>query len=198
MPGKYLEYIKAGRFVVPVEITFLQAPFTDELTRQEEYSSKWANRDDWKEIKNSLKPAVESCLKYNDYLPEKVPKSTQLVFGQEIGLGYAIAVNKDKCPFFAVLDTKRNCWTDDEDEEMDEDSGFKSFGGSFKPFTPTKYYLKVVVVRKTFSTSEDGKRIQKYMGGKTDDIRQYYKPTNSSPAATMNPSTHLNTSSTDK
>lgn len=69
------------------------------------------------EIKAMLKPAVEACLKYNETPLENIPKSHHISYGREVSLGYLIVANKISTPFISVLDTKKNCWTDDEDDE---------------------------------------------------------------------------------
>lgn len=71
------------------------------------------------EIKAMLKPAVEACLKYNDTPLEAIPKSHHISYGREVSLGYLIVPNKISTPFLHVLDTSKNCWTDDEDDEDD-------------------------------------------------------------------------------
>jgi len=53
------------------------------------------------------------------------------IHGNVFSYSYVLAhdTSKDKSPFLAVLDVKKNCWTDDEDDiGMDETSGLRDYG----------------------------------------------------------------------
>ncbi len=79
-----------------------------------------------------------------------------------------------------MLDPKRNCWTDDEEDlEMDENSGMSDYGGRHKNYTPTKYFIKVIVMKKSGLQQDDEKKLRKELGFKMDDVRNYFQPSSS-------------------
>lgn len=82
------------------------------------------------------------------------------------------------------MDVKHNVWTDDEDGEIDENSGIADFGGRHKNFTPTKCYIRGCVTKKSGSQVEDGKKIRKELGVKNDDVRNYFQTSPSSSGST--------------
>jgi len=183
MPGVYLEYIKAGKFVVPVELTFQ----TETVQVQEDIrglvnTSKWIEKHNWKEIKAMLKPAVEACLKYNETPLENIPKSAkshQISYGENVSLGYLIVSNKLSTPFLSVLDTKKNCWTDDEDDDdellgINKETRMEDHGAEYTEFMPTKTAIRVCVVRKSVVSIDDARRIRKELGVRPEEIRNYF------------------------
>lgn len=63
-----------------------------------------------------LKPAVEACIKYNETPLDKIPKDHLISYGREVSLGYLI-VSNTVLNTLSVLDPKKHCWTDDEDDD---------------------------------------------------------------------------------
>ncbi|ODM90381.1 hypothetical protein Ocin01_16299 [Orchesella cincta] len=187
MPGVYLEYIKAGKFVVPVELTFQ----TETVQVQDDIrglvnTSKWIEKHNWKEIKAMLKPAVEACLKYNETPLDNIPKSHHISYGENVSLGYLIVANKLSTPFLSVLDTKKNCWTDDEDDDdellgINKEARMEDHGAAFTEFMPTKTAIRVCVVRKSVVSIDDARRIRKELGVRSEEIRNYFPSTSHLP-----------------
>jgi hypothetical protein len=60
------------------------------------------------------------------------------------------------------------CWTDN--------VLYAYAGGRHQNLVPTNCYIKACVTKKSFSSTEDAKKIRKELGIKPDDVRNYFQP----------------------
>ncbi|CAG7732453.1 unnamed protein product, partial [Allacma fusca] len=142
--GTYTGFVKGGRGIsVPVVIRFIPAEIPSNGLEKCP-TTNWAKAAHWKEIKDMLKPAVEAAVScHSDVLgaPEKILRQPVIRFKDLTGFGYRLRENNGR--FTDVMSCKDLLGGDsDDDDDVDETTGLRDFGGRFKRYKSTLAYVE--------------------------------------------------------